>query len=284
MVDAEWWSRRSGIVIGFLQVTAIEKLTWRSSGCGADRRSCIAEQFTKAGPVLWKRNCRVNVLAGELATQGETAFRDRDARVLERASEVSVWNAAPNTDEPSKHQYVHLGNDEGARLAFSQVQDWTATSWKLDDPRVEAATMRVWLKNQQCTLLHITLEHELEGPQRTLALRLARLQRRASRCYLIACPAVNKEVLSEFLKDEPVRTLTEGTWLLVTSTPELLQPNFFVCQDVCVRFVASEVWRVCPACKTEKCLVEWMMAEDPLTTTASSSFENGNARGRKQRR
>ena len=95
---------------------------------------------------MWKRNCRVNVLAGELATQGETAFRDRDARVLERASEVSVWNAAPNTDEPSKHQYVHLGNDEGARLAFSQVQDWTATSWKLDDPRVEAATMRVWLK------------------------------------------------------------------------------------------------------------------------------------------
>ena len=95
---------------------------------------------------------------------------------------------------------------------------------------------------------------------------------------------MNKEVLSEFLKDEPVRTLTEGTWLLVTSTPELLQPNFFVCQDVCVRFVASEVWRVCPACKTEKCFVEWIMAEDPLTTTASSSFENGNARGLKQRR
>ena len=81
-------------------------------------------------------------------------------------------------------QYVHLGTDEGEQMAFSLRPGWTASSWLLDDSRVQSAEMRSWLKMQQCALLHITLDTETGDLQRTLALRLARPQRRANRAYL----------------------------------------------------------------------------------------------------
>ena len=94
-------------------------------------------------------------------------------------SEQGHWPAGTREEE-AVSQYVHLGTDDGDKTAFGQRPGWSASSWQLGDTRVGSTEMRTWLKMQQCALLHITLDNETSIQQQTLALRLARVQRRAN--------------------------------------------------------------------------------------------------------
>ena len=138
-----------------------------------------------------------------------------------------VPEQAVSREQVAVSQYVHLGADDGDKLAFGQLPGWAASSWQLDDPRVESADTRTWLKKQQCALLHLTLDTEATDLQRTAATRLARLQRRANRVYLFDCSLNHTEKLTDFFKDESVRRLQVADRLLVSSTSALLQSRFF---------------------------------------------------------
>ena len=105
-------------------------------------------------------------------------------------------------DDPSILQYMYLGDGMGFQSEVEALPGWSALGWgwPLNGTQCEVVTDRI--KGSQCTWLHWNLDLRCGKEVVTMALRLARLQRRAQAYFLVVCPAVWEERTENLSKHE----------------------------------------------------------------------------------
>ena len=129
------------------------------------------------------------------------------------------------------------------------------------------------IKNQACAFLHCGLDDTCGAMVVSQAFKLARLQRRANRPFLVTLPAAWRRRAQPLLDNESTQCCSAHSFVLISSTPTLLKSAVYCVVNGALRF-SMGLERSIISCfdSLKGGPIEWVFSTNPTETTADSGL------------